>query len=119
AEAQANLNRARSLAEAGLMTAAERDSAEATFLRAESSLQAARDDVRLRQAALRQRRSELRLARQQLADPAVRSPLSGVVQQRLAHTGEFVAAGAPVAQIVRVNPLRLKLVIPERDAKSV
>ena len=119
AEAQANLARARNLAQEGLMTGAERDSAEATFLRAESALQSARDDVRLRQASLRQRRSELKLARQQLADTTVRSPISGVIQQRLANTGEFLAAGAPVAEVVRVDLLRLKLVIPERDAANV
>jgi RND family efflux transporter MFP subunit len=119
AEAQANLARARNLAQEGLMTGAERDSAEATFLRAESALQSARDDVRLRQASLRQRRSELKLARQQLADTTVRSPISGVIQQRLANAGEFLAAGAPVAEVVRVDLLRLKLVIPERDAASV
>ena len=90
------------------MTGAERDSAEATYLRADSALQSARDDVRLRQASLRQRRSELKLARQQLADTTVRSPIDGVVQQRLANAGEFLAAGAPVAEIVRVDLLRLK-----------
>jgi RND family efflux transporter MFP subunit len=119
AEAQANVARARNLAQEGLMTGAERDSAEATYLRAESALQSARDDVRLRQATLRQRRSELKLARQQLADTTVRSPIGGVVQQRLANTGEFLAAGAPVAEVVRVDLLRLKLVIPERDAANV
>ncbi len=109
AEAQANVARARNLAQEGLTTGAERDSAEATYLRAESALQSARDDVRLRQASLRQRRSELKLARQQLVDTTVRSPISGVVQQRLANTGEFLAAGAPVAEVVRVDLLRLKL----------
>jgi RND family efflux transporter MFP subunit len=119
AEAKANVARARNLAREGLMTGAELDSAEATYLRAESALQSAREDVRLRQASLRQRRSELKLARQQLADTTVRSPIDGVVQQRLANTGEFLAAGAPVAEIVRVDLLRLKLVIPERDAANV
>ncbi len=119
AEAQANVARVRNLAENGLSTGAERDSAEASFLRAESSVQAAREDVRLRQATLRQRRSELRLARQQLADATIRAPISGIVLQRLANTGEFVAAGALVAEVVRIDPLRLKLVIPERDAASV
>lgn len=119
AEAQANVTRARNLAQDGLMTGAERDSAEATFLRAESALQSAREEVRLRQASLRQRRSELRLARQQLSDTTVRAPISGVVQQRLANVGEFLAAGAPVAEIVKIDLLRLRLVIPERDAASV
>lgn len=67
---------------------------------------------------VRQRRSELALARQQLADTVVRSPTNGVVQERQASVGEFLATSAQVATIVRMNPLRLRAEIPERDAPS-
>jgi RND family efflux transporter MFP subunit len=119
AEAQADVTRKRTLAQEGLATGAERESAEASFSRAESAVQTAREEVRLRQATLRQRRSELRQAGQLLADTAVRAPIDGIVLRRLVNTGEYVAAGAPVAEIVRIDPLRLKLAIPERDAASV
>jgi RND family efflux transporter MFP subunit len=118
-EAKTARARAESLARDGLATGAERDAAEATFLRAETAVQSAREEVRLRLAALRQRRSELRLVQQALADTLVRAPIAGVVLTRRVNTGEYVAAGAPVADIVRINPLRLKLVIPEREASSV
>jgi RND family efflux transporter MFP subunit len=118
-EAKTARARAESLARDGLTTGAERDAAEATFLRAETTVQSAREEVRLRLAGLRQRRSELRLAQQALADTLVRAPIAGVVQARRVDTGEYVAAGAPVADIVRIDPLRLKLVIPEREAQSV
>jgi RND family efflux transporter MFP subunit len=118
-EAKTSRARAESLARDGLATGAERDAAEATFLRAETTVQSAREEVRLRLAALRQRRSELRLAEQALADTLVRAPIAGVVQTRRVDTGEYVAAGAPVADIVRIDPLRLKLVVPEREAQSI
>jgi RND family efflux transporter MFP subunit len=118
-EAKTSRARAESLARDGLATGAERDAAEATFLRAETTVQSAREEVRLRLAALRQRRSELRLAEQALADTLVRAPIAGVVQARRVDTGEYVAAGAPVADIVRIDPLRLKLVVPEREAQSI
>ena len=66
-----------------------------------------------------QRRSELALARQQLADTAVYAPLDGIVQQKRASVGEYLAAGAPVVDIVRMNPLRLQAEVPERDASTV
>jgi RND family efflux transporter MFP subunit len=118
-ESRLALARAQSLAQEGLTTGAQLDAAQATFLRAETSVQAAREEIRQRQATLRQRRSELRQAQQQLADTVIRAPINGVVQARRANTGEFVAAGAPIADVVRIDPLRLKLAIPERDAASV
>jgi RND family efflux transporter MFP subunit len=118
-EARAARSRAEALARDGLSSAAEKESAQAAYLRAETAVQSAREEVRLRLASLRQRRSEARLAQQQLADTTLKAPITGIVQTRRANTGEFVAAGAPIADIVRVDPLRLKLVIPEREASSV
>jgi multidrug efflux pump subunit AcrA (membrane-fusion protein) len=118
-ETRANLERARTLVEQRLIPPADFDASNAAFVRAESALAKARDEVRNRQAALRQRRFELRAARQQLADATMRSPLDGTVQQRHALAGEFLQAGAKVATIVRVNPLRLLAQVPERDAASL
>ena len=86
---------------------------------AQSRYQDAFEEIRNRQALLAQRRSELALARQQLADTAVHAPLDGIVQQKRASVGEYLAAGAPVVDIVRMNPLRLRAEVPERDAGTV
>lgn len=118
-EARLSLSRNQSLAREGITTGAQLDAAQATFVRAETGVQAAREEMRQRQATLRQRRSELRQAQQQLADTVIRAPITGVVQTRRANTGEYVAAGAPIADVVRINPLRLKLAIPERDSALV
>lgn len=117
-EARANRDRALTLVQEGVIARAEFDTTNATFLRAQSALQDAREQIRSRIGLVRQHRSELALARQQLADTVVRSPTNGVVQERQASVGEFLAASAPVATIVRMNPLRLRAEIPERDAPS-
>ncbi|XXX80952.1 efflux RND transporter periplasmic adaptor subunit [Sorangium sp. So ce134] len=118
-EAQANQVRARSLAKEGLMSGMDLDAAEAAAVRAETAVQSAREEVRIRQAAVRQRRSELRMARQQLADAVVRSPIDGVVQMRRASVGQFLTAGAPIVDVVRIDPLRLRVAIPETEAAGV
>lgn len=118
-EAEANRVRARNLAKEGLMTGMDLDAAEAAAIRAETALQSAREEVRIREATVRQRRSELRMARQQLADTIVRSPLDGVVQMRRGSVGQYLAAGAPIADLVRIDPLRLRVAIPELEASSV
>lgn len=118
-EARANEARLIKLAEEGLTPQADLDSARATLVRAEASLEAAREEVRLREAQVRQRESELDIARQRLADTAIRSPIDGFVQARRANRGEYLAAGAAVAEVVRVDPLRLRLAVPEREATSL
>ena len=118
---EARLNRERTvrLVEQGIVAKADFDSADATFKVAQSRYQDALEEIRNRQALLAQRRSELALARQQLADTGVYSPIDGIVQQKRASLGEYLAAGAPVVDIVRMNPLRLQAQVPERDAATV
>jgi RND family efflux transporter MFP subunit len=83
---------------------------------AEGRYQDALEEVRNRQAVLLQRRSELELARQQLTDTVVASPIDGAVSEKKASVGEFLAAGAPVVTLVKIHPLRLRLAVPEREA---
>src|SRR4029078_6252098 len=77
------------------------------------------EEIRNRQGILAQRRSELGLSRQQLKDTAVVSPMDGIVQEKRASVGEYLAAGAPIVNIVKMDPLRLRAEIPERESKSV
>jgi HlyD family secretion protein len=92
---------------------------QANFARAESAMAGAREQVYNRQALLRQRESELALARAALVDAVISSPLDGVVQARHVSVGELLGAGAPVATIVRIDPLRLRLEIPDHEAGKV
>ena len=118
-EARLSRERAVKLVEQGIVAKADYDAADATFKVAQSRYQDAFEEIRNRQALLAQRRSELALARQQLADTAVYSPIDGIVQLKRASVGEYLAAGAPVVDIVRINPLRLQAQVPERDAATV
>src|SRR5262249_22404405 len=95
------------------------DSAEASLQVAEGRYQDALEEIRNRQAIVVQRRSELDLARQQLADTVILSPLDGAVSLKQAAVGEYLAAGAPIATLVRVHPLRLRVPVPEREGAGV
>ncbi len=118
-EARHNRDRAARLVEQGVIAKAEFETATATFKVAEGRYQDAYEEIRNRQGILAQRRSELALARQQLKDTAVVAPLDGIVQEKLTSIGEFLAAGAPVVNIVRMDPLRLRAEIPERESQTV
>ena len=117
----ARLTRDRSirLAQQELIARAQLDTAEAALQVAEGRYQDAVEEVRNRQAVIAQRRSELDLARQQLTDTVILSPLDGVVSIKQASVGEYLGAGAPIATLVRVHPLRLRVPVPEREGSGV
>jgi RND family efflux transporter MFP subunit len=117
----ARLTRDRSvkLAQQELIARAQLDSAEAALQVSEGRYQDALEEVRNRQGVIAQRRSELDLARQQLTDTVILSPLDGVVSVKQASVGEYLAAGTPIATMVRVHPLRLRVPVPEREGAGV
>lgn len=118
---EAKLTRERSdrLWQEQLIARSQVDAAVAALQVAEGRNQDAIEEVRNRQGVLAQRRSELELARQQLADTALVSPIDGAVGQRQASVGEYLAPGAPVATLVRLHPLRMRVAVPEREAASI
>jgi RND family efflux transporter MFP subunit len=118
-EARQNRARVASLVESGVVARAEYESADAAFKVAQAKYQDAVEEIRNRQALLAQRRTELSLARQALADTTVVAPFDGLVQEKHASVGEYLGATAPVVTVVRVNPLRFRGEVPERDAASV
>jgi len=118
-EARLNRERAARLLEKNYISRMDFDSAVSRQLVAESRYQASVEEVRDRQALLAQRKSELALSRQQLADTTLNAPIDGAVRERKTSAGEFLAAGVPVAVIVRTHPLRLKVSVPERDAAAI
>ena len=118
-EARVNRDRMEKLLKKDYIPKIDFDAAVSRLLVAEGRYQASIEDVRDRQALLAQRKSELELARQQLADTMLYAPMDAAVRERKASVGEYLAAGAPVASLVRVHPLRLKLSVPEREASDI
>lgn len=118
-EARVSRDRAVKLVEQGIVPRSEFDTVDANYKVAVSRYQDAIEEIRNRQALVAQRRSEVALAKQQLSDTAVHAPIDGVVQEKRASVGEYLAAGAPVVNIVKMDPLRLRAEVPEREATNV
>jgi RND family efflux transporter MFP subunit len=115
-QAQLNKQRVETFVTRKIAPRADLDNAEAALKVAEGRYEDALQEVSDRQAVLLQRRSEVEMARQQLEDSVLTSPLDGMVRERQATIGQYLAVGSPVATIVRMHPLRLRLAVPERDA---
>lgn len=84
----------------------------AAFDRLEQQVAEARGD--LAQANARQREAEAAIAsaNYQLRHSVIRAPFAGIVTERMAQPGQFVSAGAPVAQLLEVDTLELEADVP-------
>jgi RND family efflux transporter MFP subunit len=74
----------------------------------------------------RQRRADVKaaeatdaIARLNLERSRVKAPFDGAVAQRIASAGDYVAIGTPIIKLVKTDPLRLRLDVPEREALAV
>lgn len=63
--------------------------------------------------------AQLALARKNLSYAVIPSPIDGFVAERTADLGEYVSPQQKVATIVRTNPLRIQIDIPEQAIPEV
>ena len=107
------------LASEGVLSRIDAEKAQVRRQGAEAAYQAAKEQVMQLRAELSERKAQLDLARQNLADCIVRAPFSGAVTRRQASPGEYLPVNAPIATLVRQHPLRIRTEIPERLAPRI
>jgi len=59
------------------------------------------------------------LAAQNVGDGVIRAPFAGVVAERFIEVGQFVRQDTRVASIVSLDPVRVRLAVPEADVPNV
>lgn len=84
-----------------------------------SDLDAAVADAARTRAEVKVAEANDAVARLDLDRSQVKSPFAGVVAERLAAPGDYLAVGTPIVRLVQTDPLRLRLDVPERDAVVV
>ncbi|MDQ3804793.1 MAG: efflux RND transporter periplasmic adaptor subunit, partial [Acidobacteriota bacterium] len=70
-------------------------------------------------AAVEAARVQVETAQKGVRDVVIYAPISGYVADRPADLGEYVSTSTKVATIVRTNPLRVRIDIPEQAISSV
>ena len=118
-EARKNRDRIVELSEQGILSQSERETADAAYEIAANRFGDALEEVNNRLAQLAQRRAEVEIARQQLADTVIRAPFDGAIQERRTSPGEYLIAGRPLVTIVQTDPLRLRVEAPERESAAI
>jgi RND family efflux transporter MFP subunit len=70
-------------------------------------------------ASVSQARAQLASAQKAVDDTIVRAPFSGHVTARPVAAGEYVTPASKIATIVRIEPIKLELLVKEADAVKV
>lgn len=98
---------------------AQRDQLEQQY---EAQLTVARQNfaaVQTARAAVDAAQTQIAQARKAINDAVVIAPMSGFVSERQADLGEYVTTSSKVVTLVRTNPLRMKIDIPEQAIEQV
>jgi RND family efflux transporter MFP subunit len=118
-DARNAFERAQQLSGRGLLTKADRDTAETRLKVAEANYQATLDTVHSLKASLQDRRASYELAQKKVADAVIKTPVAGSIAERLIQPGEYIRENTPVATIVQMSPLKLKSAIQEKHASLI
>lgn len=125
-EAEAQLKEARfifetteRLAKEGVVSRIDLEKAGVRRQASEAHRQTVIEEVMQLRAQLVERRAQLEQARQNMDDLIIRAPFPGAVTRRIASIGEYLPANAPVVTVVRQNPVRVRVEVPERLAAKV
>ncbi len=117
--AEAEFSRIESLLDQKVVSQSEYDQRRSQVEAARQQYQAAQNAARQSFRSLQAARARVDLARKTAADTAVRAPFDGLVAERLASIGDYVTRGQKVATVVRIDPLRVQLTIPEQYLAQV
>ena len=85
----------------------------------ESQIEMARLGVETAEAGLRSAEVALQMARRQLADTKVKSPISGKVAERYVDIGEMVSPGMPVATVIDLRRIRVEVTVSEEEIAQI
>ncbi len=117
--AQAEFNRIRSLLDQRVVSQSEYDQRRTQMEATRQQYEAAKNGASQQFQSLQAARARVVLARKALSDTVVRAPFTGLVAQRMVSTGDYVNRGTKVAVVVRINPLRVQLTIPEQFVAAI
>lgn len=117
--AEAEFARMRTLLDQKVVSQSEFDQRRTQVEAARQQYQVAQNSAQQSYRSLQAARARLALAAKTVADTAVKAPFAGIVAERLVSVGDYVTRGTKVATVVKIDPLRVELTIPEQAVSLV
>ena len=118
-DAEQRYQRAKSLVDQGIASRSDLDSAVARFKAAQASYDATLYQTRNLISEVERNKAVLDLQRKKLRDTSVRAPFAASVKERTVTVGQYVRVNTPLITLVKTDPIRLRIEIPERMAPWV
>ena len=118
-EAEQRYKRVRTLVDQGIGSQQELDQAQQRYKAAQAAYDQSVNSVRNVMREVDRSRASLELQRKKLRDTTVYAPFAGRVKERQITPGSFVRPNTPLFTLVKIDPIRLRLEVPERMAPWV
>lgn len=118
-DAEQRYKRLKSLTEQGIGAQADLDQAQAKLHALQAAYDSSMNQARNLVRELDRFRASLGLQRKKLRDCLVRAPFKGFVKDRPVTVGQFVGVNGPLLTLVKTDPIRLRLDVPERMASWI
>ena len=117
--AQSDFTRAKRLYDDKLLAQSEFDQRSMQVEAAERQYDVAKNGAAQQYQALMGARARVTMAQKALADTVVRAPFAGAIGERFVSVGDYVTKGTKVASVLRIDPLRVELTVPEQYVSAV
>jgi RND family efflux transporter MFP subunit len=115
-DAEQHYNRVKNLAKSGVTSKADLDQAQARFNAAKANYDMAINQTGNLAQEISRSKASLDLQRKKLRDTTVFAPFSARVKERLVAPGSYVRPNTPLLTLVKIDPIRLRIEVPERMA---
>lgn len=117
--ADQDLARIEELASADAASPQQLDAARARATGARNRYQNAINQAQAAVSALDVARVSLNQANSAISETTVRAPFAGEIADRMVSVGEYVAPQSPLVTLVRTDPLRIELSVPQQHLRAV
>ncbi|WP_437800262.1 efflux RND transporter periplasmic adaptor subunit [Sorangium sp. So ce693] len=117
--AKSEAERVKQLYDQGAVPQSTWDAARTQAQNATAQYEAAVNGIRATVASLTSAQAQAGLASKAVSDTTVRAPFDGAVAEKRISVGEYASPGRVVAVVVRDNPLRLRIDVPEADIANI
>lgn len=117
--AEADYRRFAQLIEEGAVSRSEHDFKRADYLGAKAQYETTLNQVRNLYQLLEAQRARVAMTRKGLEDTVIRAPFSGLVAEKYVDVGSYAKKGEKLLTLVRIDPLRVELTIPEVAVAAV
>ncbi|MBL8230066.1 MAG: efflux RND transporter periplasmic adaptor subunit [Bryobacterales bacterium] len=115
-EAEQRYKNVRNLVEQGIGARVDLDQSSARLQAAQAEFDATINQTRNLMQEVERYKAVVDLQRKKLRDTSVRAPFQAFVKERQVAVGQYVRPNAPLFTLVKTDPIRLRLEVPERMA---